>query len=191
LANVVKKILKKVLSCFVDKEFWYAILGALIGSGLAFWGGIKIFSIQTSRETAHEIEIKKINKINLLEGFKESIQGNIGLINDYLIPGRIDFVINDLNLSYLQSTAQIKYQVLNNIELSKQIDSLTHKLNSLEQAIKNYQSVYYNPLSVVGTNFLSTRGEELRKSIVQASLSILKDMNGVLKTIDEELKKSP
>ena len=177
-----------------DKGLRHSIIGAFIGGFLAIFAGLMVYSIQTYNQHVHEVRIKNEEKRILLEGFKRSLQDNIKIMD-----GLVDFknhaamnpliVVNNLNLNYFQSTSQIKYETLENIKLAEEIDDLTFRMNSLEQAIKNLQGIYFNPLSSVDKNFLKTKGRELQMFISVGTGETLVAANTVLKDVLTELVK--
>jgi hypothetical protein len=82
----------------------------------------------------------------------------------------------------------LKYQELTNVELAKKIDEVVFRLNSLESSIKNYQGIYFNPLST-STKFLQTRGEVLRREIILNAVDTLKTIRPVMDEIKAELER--
>jgi hypothetical protein len=62
-------------------------------------------------------------------------------------------------------------------------------LNSLEQDVRSYQSIFYNPLATAGSSFMATRGELLRRNIILDAASEIKRVIPVLTDVDNELKK--
>ena len=187
-----KNLLKAELS---DKGLRHSIIGAFIGGFLAIYAGLMVYSIQTYNQHVHEIRVKNEQKRILLEGFKRALQDNIKMMN-----GLVDFknhitmspmiLVNNLNLNYFQSTSQIKYQTLTNIQLAEEIDDLTFRLNSLEQAVKNYQSIFFNPLNSVNKNFMKTTTHDLHLNIILGARQTMIIAGLVLKDVENELDKS-
>jgi hypothetical protein len=174
-----------------DKGLWHSIVGAFIGGFMAIFAGLAVYTFQTVNQHAQELKMKNEQKRILLEGFRRSLVDNIKTMEAYVDPKNLSIIVNNLNLTYFESTAQIKYQTLDNDKLSEEIDDLTFRLNSLEEATKNYQSIYFNPIGSVGTNFLNTTGKKLRLNIVLESkqsminaLLVLKDVNAELQNLN-------
>jgi hypothetical protein len=91
-------------------------------------------------------------------------------------------------LTFFQSTSQLKYQELTNINLAKKIDEVVFRLNSLESSIKNYQSIYFNPLSG-STKFIQTRADVLKNDIVLNAMEMIKTIQPVSAEIKTELER--
>ena len=172
-----------------DKGLWHTIIGAFIGGFLAIFAGLAVYSFQTMHQHTLELKIKTEQKQILLEGLKKSLEDNIKTMEGIIDPKSGGIVINNVNLSYFQSTSQLKYQTLDNTKLAEEIDDLTFRLNSLEQAVKNFQNIYFNPLSASGSNFMNTRGKELRLNIVLATRQTIVIAGLVLKDVDAALDK--
>lgn len=64
---------------------------------------------------------------------------------------------------------------------------MTFRLNSLEQATRNYQNMYFNPLGTEGTRFMNTMGKRLRLNIVVVARQTIVTTYLVLKDVDTEL----
>ena len=172
-----------------DKGLWHNLLGALIGSGLAFGGAFTIFYIQEVRHAHQEQTLKREREKILLEGFERAFEGNSKILLLIVADQKHSPVsVNNLNLTFFESTAQMKYQELTNVGLAKKIDEVVFRLNSLEISIKNYQNIYFNPLST-GTKFLQTRGEILRKEIILNAVDTLKTIRPVMGEIKDELER--
>ena len=172
-----------------DKGFWHSIIGAFIGGFLAIFAGLMVYSIQAYNQQVHELRIKNEQERILLEGFKKSLEDNLKIMVGIIDLKNPTITMNNLNLNYFQSTSQIKYQTLTNIKLAEEIDDLTFRLNSLEQAVKNYQSIFFNPLNTVNKNFLRTTGRDLHMSTVMGARQTMIITGLVLKDVDNELEK--
>lgn len=177
-----------LLDLLRDRGLWHNLAGALIGSSLAFGGAFTIFYIQEVRHAHQEQILKHEREKILLEGFERAFEGNSKIL--LLITDRQHaFVsVNNLNLTFFESTSQLKYQELTNVELAKKIDEVVFRLNSLESSIKNYQGIYFNPLST-STKFLQTRGEVLRREIILNAVDTLKTIRPVMDEIKAELER--
>lgn len=171
-----------------DKGLWHSIVGAFIGGFMAIFAGLAVYSFQAIHQHHEELRVKHEEKRILLSGFKNTLEENIKILTGIGDPKNTAIIINNLNLNYFQSTSQVKYETLENIQLSQEIDDLTFRLNSLEQAIKNFQSIYYNPLTSVEKNFLKTRGRELHTNIILGAQQTLAIAINVLKDVDAELE---
>jgi hypothetical protein len=170
-----------------DKGLWHSIVGAFIGGFMAIFAGLAVYTFQTMNQHSQELKIKTEQKRILLEGFKNSLEENINIMTGIVDPKSPSIIINNLNLNYFQSTSQIKYETLGNVQLAKKIDDLNFRFNSLEQAIKNFQNIYYNPLTSVEKNFLKTRGRELRTGIILNTRHTLEIAISVLNDVDDQL----
>ena len=171
-----------------DKGLWHSIVGAFIGGFLAIFAGLAIYSLQTLHQHNQEVKQKLEQKRILLEGFKKSLEDNIEIMNGIIqSKDGSSILLNNINLNYFQSTSQLKYQTLDNIELAQRIDDLTFKLSALEQAIKNIQGIYFNPLSTDNTKFMHTRGRNLLLNIIQNAGRIILVANEDLNLINTEL----
>jgi hypothetical protein len=176
---------------FSDRGLWHAVVGAFIGGVIAFGAGLMVYQIQENKQVTREVEKKKEDKKILLQGFEKNLEANLELLKLLSNPKDMYLLVNNLNLFFLQSTAQVKYQELDNMELAKEIDDVAFRLNSMEQDVKSYQAIYYNPLSTAGTrtNFLITRGEFLRRNILNDAAQEIKKTEPVLADVRKELKK--
>ncbi len=172
-----------------DKGLWHSIVGAFIGGFLAIFAGLAVYSLQTLHQHNQEIKVKLEQKRILLEGLKKSLEDNIEIMNSIIqSKDGSTILLNNINLSYFQSTSQIKYQMLDNIVLAKRIDDLTFKMSALEQAIKNIQTIYFNPLSTDNTKFMHTRGRSLFLNIIQNAGRIILVANEDLTMVNSELE---
>jgi hypothetical protein len=124
-----------------------------------------------------------------LEGFKKSLEDNLKIMSEIINVKNPSITTNNLNLNYFQSTSQIKYQTLTNIKLAEEIDDLTFRLNSMEQAVKNYQSIFFNPLNTMNKSFLKTTARDLHIYIILGGRQTMIFAGLVLKDVDAELDK--
>jgi hypothetical protein len=171
-----------------DQGLCQSIAGAFIGGLLAIFAGLAVYSLQTLHQHHQEVKIKLEQKRILLEGLKKSLEDNIEIMNSIIqSKDGSTILLNNINLSYFQSTSQIKYQMLDNIQLAKKIDDLTFKMSALEQAIKNIQTIYFNPLSTDNTKFMHTRGRSLFLNIIQNAGRIILVANEDLTLVNTEL----
>jgi hypothetical protein len=175
-----------------DKGLWHSIVCAFIGGFMAIFAGLTVYSFQTMNQHAQELRVKSEQKRILLEGLKRSLEDNIKTMNAYLDPRNLSIIVNNLNLTYFESTSQIKYQILGNDKLSEEIDDLSFRLNSLEQEAKNYQSIYFNPLTAANQHFINTTARSLRLNISlgtkqtgEIAILVLKDVNTELEKLDD------
>ncbi len=174
-----------------DKGFWHSIIGAFIGGFLAIFAGLTVYSIQAYNQHVQELKIKTEQKRIVLEGLKRSLEDNIKTMSSFVDPRNLSIIVNNLNLTYFESTSQIKYQILENDKLSEEIDDLTFRLNSLEQEAKNYQNIYFNPLTAANQHFINTTERNLRLNISlgtkqtgEIAILVLKDVNTELEKLD-------
>jgi|GEM_PF-1901529 hypothetical protein len=172
-----------------DKGFWHSVIGAFVGGILAIFAGLTVYTIQAYNQHAHELKIKSEQERILLEGFKKSLEDNLKIMNGIIDVKNPTITMNNLNLNYFQSTSQIKYQTLTNIKLAEEIDDLTFRLNSLEQAVKNYQSIFFNPLNTMNKGFLKTTARDLHIDIILGGRQTMIIAGLVLKDVDAELDK--
>jgi len=172
-----------------DKGFWHSIIGAFIGGFLAIFAGLTVYTIQAYNQQVHELRIKSEQERILLEGFKKSLEDNLKIMSGIIDVKNPTITTNNLNLNYFESTSQIKYQTLTNIKLAEEIDDLTFRLNSMEQAVKNYQTIFFNPLKTADKNFLKTTGRDLHIEIVLGGRQTMIIAGLVLKDVDAELEK--
>jgi hypothetical protein len=172
-----------------DKGFWHSIIGAFIGGFLAIFAGLAVYTIQAYNQQVHELRIKSEQERILLEGFKKSLEDNLKIMSGIIDVKNPTITTNNLNLNYFESTSQIKYQTLTNIKLAEEIDDLTFRLNSMEQAVKNYQTIFFNPLKTADKNFLKTTGRDLHIEIVLGGRQTMIIAGLVLKDVDAELEK--
>jgi hypothetical protein len=171
-----------------DKGLWHSIVGAFIGGFLAIFAGLAVYSLQTRHQHNQEVKQKLEQKRILLEGIKKSLEDNIEIMNGIIqSKDGSSILLNNINLSYFQSTSQMKYQTLDNIALAQRIDDLIFKLSALEQAIKNIQNIYFNPLSTDNVKFMHTRGRSLFLNIIQNSGRIILVANEDLSLVNTEL----
>jgi hypothetical protein len=181
-----------------DKGLWHSIVGAFIGGFMAIFAGLAVYSFQTMNQHSQELRIKNEQKRIILEGLKRALEDNIKTMGSYLDPRNPSIIVNNLNLTYFESTAQIKYQILGNDKLSEEIDDLGFKLNSLEQETKNYQNIYFNPLTAANQHFINTTARDLRLNISlhtkqtgEIALLVLKDVNNELEKLDNPSGSTP
>jgi hypothetical protein len=174
-----------------DKGLWHSIVGAFIGGFMAIFAGLAVYSFQTMNQHAQELRVKNEQKRIILEGLKRALEDNIKTMNAYLDPRNPSIIVNNLNLTYFESTSQIKYQILGNDKLSEEIDDLSFRLNSLEEETKNYQSIYFNPLTAANQRFINTTARDLRLNISlgtkqtgEIAILVLKDVNTELENLD-------
>jgi len=177
-----------ILDFFTDRGFWHAVVGAFIGGIIAFSSGLMVYQLQEHKQEDRAIEQRKEEKVILLRGFEKNLQSNLEILQLLGNPQGKALLVNNLNLFFLESTTQIKYQELDNVGLAKELDDVAFRLNSLEQDVRSYQNLYFNPLSSSQSFFL-TKGEVLRRSIVEDSIAEIKKTAPVLLAVREELKK--
>ena len=171
-----------------DNGLWHTIIGAFIGGFLAIFAGLAVYSFQTYHQHTQELKIKTEQERILLEGFKKSLEDNLKIMEGMADPRNRSINMNNLNLNYFQSTSQIKYQTLTNIKLAEEIDDLTFRLNSLEQAVRNYQGILFNPLSAANKGFVNTTVRDLRLNIILGAKQTLLIGSLVLKDVDAALE---
>jgi len=174
-----------------DKGFWHSIIGAFIGGFLAIFAGLTVYSIQAYNQHVQELRIKTEQKRIVLEGLKRALEDNLKTMGAFVDPRNLSIIVNNLNLTYFESTSQMKYQILENDKLSEEIDDLTFRLNSLEQEAKNYQNIYFNPLTAANQHFINTTERNLRlnislgtKQTAEIAILVLKDVNTELERLD-------
>ncbi len=190
MANKPQKqnVVEKTLHFFADRGLWHAVVGAFIGGVIAFSSGLMVYQLQEHKQANREIEQRKEDKIILLQGFEKNLESNLEILKLLSNPQGRALLVNNLNLFFLQSTAQVKYQVLENVELAQDLDNVAFRMNSLEQDVRSYQNLYFNPLSSSQSFFL-TKGELLRHSIVEDAATELRKSEPVLQEVKAELKK--
>ena len=111
-------------------EFVNDILGIFLGALLGIPAGIWLNSIKKNRAD-------KTRKEQLKSAIKESVKKNVGLlkqIEEWITnPGGTPFFNVDLPL--LESTANLKYEILHDINLCREIDHFRYELTHLSRKI--------------------------------------------------------
>ncbi len=184
-----KTPVEDVIHFFSDRGLWHAVVGAFIGGFIAVGAGLMVYQIQENKQLNRDIEKRKQDKIILLRGFENNLGANLEMLHLLSNPTGHDLLVNNLNLFFLESTTQVKYQELDDYELAKELDDVAFRLNSLEQDVHSYQNIYFNPLASSQSAFFQTRGELLRRSIVQDAAGEVKKTIPVLEDVRKELQK--
>jgi hypothetical protein len=137
-----------------------------------FFGGFLGVILGICATQWHENNLKKDERRTLLESSEKSIDENIEIMGAIVDLKKDFLLINNLNSVFLESTSRARYEVLDDISLSENIDRFVFRLNSLEQGIRNYQGMYYNPFYNSDKKYLR-KAEKLKMEIIDnAKLSI-------------------
>lgn len=116
------------------------ILGIFLGALIGIPAGLAL-------NHAWEHRVDSARRKQLRSALKETVDKNsylIEQIKDWLSkPGGTPFFNVDLTL--LEATATLKYEILNNIELCREIDTLRYELTHLSRKINVLLELEFNP----------------------------------------------
>ncbi len=167
---------------FFDVSFWQnftsnslaTLLGVLLGIPIALWVNRWI-----------ENRGKKQKKSDLLQLFHETLEKNKSLLEQMsreLDPKYIIFY--NVDTSLLESTASLKYEIIDNSELNRRLDTLRYELQHIHRKVELQLEIAYSALMAM-SNYLTIRANLI--SATKGHLPrIIEEIDQVLKIIDEQ-----
>lgn len=123
-------------------EELYNFLGTLLGALFGIPAGFALNHLWGKW-------VGRNRRAQLKSAFKESLKNNASLvarIEECLDQGS-SVPLYNIDLVLLESTASLKYEVLNDIELCKEIDYLRHELALLARKLDLLSDLEFNPSS--------------------------------------------
>jgi len=168
---------------FFDVSFWQNVVSGaaatLIGAGL---GVLSAFWIDR-RITQHRIKERRTQLLGILS---ETLQENRGIAQRLLghaAPGVAIFYNFDISL--LESTASLKYEVISNLTLNKELDSIRNALRLLHGKVELQLEIAYSTFRAIGS-YAQIRGQ-LMDSIAQQVPPLIAQIDRVTELIQQEL----
>jgi len=150
---------------FFDFSFWQdfvsnslaTVLGVLVGIPVALCLNRFLTRRQESRETSKQQVLATQRRHQLLQILREALQKNRDLVlqmEQELRPKTLIFYNVDTQL--LEATSSIKYEILDELELSRLLDSIRYELLHLHRKVELQLEIEYSAFKAMG-NYGETR----------------------------------
>jgi len=156
---------------FFDFRFWQdfasnslaTLLGVLVGIPIALWLNRLLTRWQESRKTSQEQALAAQQRRQLLQMLREALQKNRDLILQMEQQLRSKTVIfYNVDTQLLDATSSIKYEILDDLELSRLLDSIRYELLHLHRKVELQLETAYSAFKAVDTY------REMRDRLIQA-----------------------
>ena len=156
---------------FFDFTFWQnfvsnslaTLLGVILGIPVAFLIDRWVTQWQEKKEIIKESETLQQRKAQLLQTLKDALQKNLDLVEQMereLKPETVIFYNVDTQL--LEGTSSLKYEVIDNLDLNRQLDSIRYELIHLHRKVELQLEIEFSAYKAFG-NYM-----ERRKQLVEA-----------------------
>jgi hypothetical protein len=151
------------------------LISSIIGAGLGVYGALKIYNFTSEKETkSKESELLKLITDTLNKNKDLVLQMKSEISPQYVIFYNVDLTI-------LDAVTSIKYQVIKDIELNRQIDNARYELEHLHRKVDLYLGTTYSTFVAIGG--ASTMRANLIKSIQDHIEIVLQTIQLPLDTI--------
>jgi uncharacterized membrane protein len=156
---------------FFDFGFWQdfvsnslaTLLGALVGIPIALWLNRLLTRWQEHRKTSQEQALAHHRRNQLLQMLRETLQKNRDLILRMEQELRSKTVIfYNVDTQLLDATSSVKYEVLDDLELSHLLDSIRYDLLHLHRRVELQLEIAYSAFKAMDTY------RQMRDSLIQA-----------------------
>ena len=142
---------------------WFAsIVGVLVGVPIALWLDRSISSRREKQEHQRQQILEKERKKQFVQMLRDSLIKNRGLLEQIERELRPTVVIYyNVDTQILESTASIKYEIIDDLELNQQLDYIKYELLHIHRKIELQLTVAYGDYKVAGgrQNFIQARTE--------------------------------
>ena len=140
-------------------NFIATLFGVVIGIPAALLINRLASKKQDEKETAYQREIFLQKQNQLLQMFMETLQKNLEIIDrvaDELRPEKV--LIYNVDTQLLESTSSVKYEIVENIELNRQLDSIRYELLYLHHKIDLQFGIEFSAYAAM-SNYMGKRKE--------------------------------
>jgi len=180
--------------CFFDITFWQdfvsnglaTLLGALVGIPIALWIDRSISRRQEAEEASKKQAIVAQRRNQFLRMLRESLRKNLALVEQMerqLQPETVIFYNVDIQL--LESTGSIKYEIVDDLDLNRRLDSIRYELGHLHRKVELQLEIEYSSYKAMG-NYM-TRRTELIGAITEHLPRVKREIGDALCIIVEQL----
>ncbi len=150
---------------FFDFAFWQnfvsnslaTLAGVVVGIPVALLIDRLVSKWQAKEEFNRQKEAAQRRKIQLLQTLKDALQKNFALVEQIekeLSPEAVIFYNVDLQL--LEGTSSLKYELIDNLELNQQLDSIRYELIHLHRKIELQLDIEFSSYKAMG-NYMAKR----------------------------------
>jgi hypothetical protein len=152
---------------FFDFVFWQnlvstllaTILGVVFGIPVAFFIDRKITQWQEKNEITKQKNALIQRKKQLLQLLSETLQKNLKLVEQMENQVKPEYVIfYNVDTLLLESTSSIRYEIIDDLNLNRQIDSIRYELLHLHRKVELQLEIEYTVFKAMG-NYMTTRTE--------------------------------
>ena len=146
---------------FFNLQFWQGFIGNLGATSLGILIGVPVALLVDRMIKASR---SKNEERDLVIAIKHTLERNDSLLEAFsqnVMPNTI--VYNNLDLALLDSTARRKYEILGDVSLSQQIDSVRYELQHIYRWLDLLLSITHSTFASM-SNYQETR-ERLSKLI--------------------------
>lgn len=152
---------------FFDFAFWQnfvsnslaTLLGVVVGIPVALFIDRLVNQWQAKEEIRKQKERLQQRKSQLLQTIKETLQKNLALVEQMekeLTPEAVIFYNVDVQL--LEGTSSLKYELIDNLELNRQLDSIRYELLHLHRKIELQLDIEFSTYKAM-RNYIAKRTE--------------------------------
>jgi hypothetical protein len=133
------------------------ILGVVIGIPVAFFIDRLITQWQEKNEITKQKNALIQRKKQLLQLLSETLQKNLELVEQMESQVKPEFVIYyNVDTLLLESTSSIRYEIIDDLNLNRQIDSIRYELLHLHRKVELQLELSYREFKASG-NFMTAR----------------------------------
>jgi len=156
---------------FFNLGFWQdlvsnllaTVLGVVVGIPTALWVDRFLIRRQEEKEATKERALATQRRRQMLQILREALQKNLNLVRQMegeLQPATVLFYNVDTQL--LEATSAIKYEILDELELSRLLDSIRYELLHLHRKVELQLEIEYSASKAM------TSYGKMRAQLVQA-----------------------
>jgi hypothetical protein len=179
---------------FFDVAFWKdfvsnisaTFLGVLLGIPAALWLDRSISRRREKQEREAKQAVERERLLELLRLLRETLERNREIIermSKELTPDSL--ITYNVDPSLLDSTASLKYEIINDLDLNRQLDLLRYELQHLHRKVELRWEIELGPIRAMNL-YLDYR-IQLVKAIQDTLPEIMDAINRAIKWIDAKL----
>lgn len=155
------------------EQIWGNILGTFVGAVLGIPVGCLVNSLSSK-------QINRTRRERLWAAIKETVIKNISLVGELEVYVRAGSPFINVDLSLLDSTANLKYEVLDDIDLCREIDDLRFELEHLSRMVDLLLSLDFNPSARLAINTQGRLYDQLRPELIDSITKRIKFIKPLL-----------
>jgi len=174
--------------------FWPTVLagvlatsfGAFIGILSALWLDRRGVRQRDKREQKAEEDRRRSRREHLLRLLRDTFDRNRGIISrlEKSVSSKESVTFN-VDLTQLESTASLKYELIDDLDLNRRLDRARYALSHLSRAVELHAGVLFDPARMRST--LGPLPDMVTKEVREALSITRKAINEAVEAIDEAL----